>query len=147
MATNVANGEWQLSDASDFRVGLDEAESYCVYLKSIAARPKDFGFICKKLDAADHIGKGLRFSASVKTRLPEGASAQLWLRVDGDWKSRPANSFNNMYKQRIIGDSAWESYSVEVEVPNGSKEIVYGILLNGTGQVWLDEPKLENPQQ
>ena len=138
---------WQLSDKADFRTGVDQNEKHnsadSVYLKSVVPRPKEFGFIAKTIDAAAYAGKNLKMSASVKTDLPDGASAQLWLRVDGDWKQRPAECFDNMYKRRIKGRTDWQCYSVSVEVPISSQMIVYGVLLNGTGQVWLDDISLE----
>lgn len=139
---------WQLSDKTDFRTGLDANETHSssqsTYLKSVVPRPKEFGFIAKTVDPAAYVGKKLTLSAWVKTDLPDGASAQLWLRVDGDWKQRPAECFDNMFKGRIKGRKEWARYEVSVEVPPASQKIVYGVLLNGTGQLWLDDVLLED---
>lgn len=138
--------DWYISDKSDFRSGFEEietrSEKQCVYLKSVVPRPKSFGFLSKSIQPDEFIGKRLRFSSRVKTQLPEGASAQLWLRVDGDWKERP-ECFDNMYESRIKGVTDWTQYAVAVAVPTTSQKITYGILLNGTGQVWLDDVILE----
>lgn len=138
--------DWYLSDKSDFRSGIEETDEQsgkqCVYLKSVVPRPKSFGFLSKSVQPDEYIGKRVRFSSLVKTHLPEGASAQLWLRVDGDWKEKP-ECFDNMYESRIKGTTAWNQYAVAVDVPATSQKITYGILLNGTGQVWLDDVILE----
>jgi hypothetical protein len=137
---------WYISDKTDFQSGIDKTETHSgiesVYLKSVVPRPKEFGFISKSIQPEPYCGKRLKFTAWVKTSLAEGASVQLWLRVDGDWKQR-AGCFDNMYKRRIKGNTDWSHFEVEVEVPDTSKQIVYGALLNGTGQLWLDDMSLE----
>lgn len=141
---------WYLSDNRDFRSGIEMTDTHsggeCVYFKSVVALPKTFGFLSKSINAEGYVGKRIKLSAWVKTNLPEGASAQLWLRVDGDWKER-TDCFDNMFDSRIKGVTDWSLYEVAVNVPPKSKEIVFGILLNGTGQVWLDETMLETLQE
>lgn len=138
---------WLLSDKRAFKCGVDKNETRngteSVFLKSVVPRPRDFGSMNKIIDAALLVGKTLRMSAWLKTDLPEGASAQLWLRVDGDWKQRPAECFDNMFKRRVKGRNDWHHYEVSVEVPTPSQKIAYGVLLNGTGQLWLNDIMLE----
>ncbi|HEY9785501.1 MAG TPA: hypothetical protein V6D17_08885, partial [Candidatus Obscuribacterales bacterium] len=116
--TKASNADdWYLSDRSDFRSGVEEIDTQsgkkCVYLKSVAPRPKSFGFLSKSIPPDEYLGGRLRFSSFVKTQLPEGASAQLWLRVDGDWKEKH-ECFDNMYESRIKGTTEWTQYAVAV---------------------------------
>jgi erythromycin esterase len=138
---------WHLSDKQDFRSGEEATDTHsgkeCVYLKSVVPRPTTFGFLSKSIQPEPYIGKRLRMSGWIRAALPEGASAQLWLRVDGDWKEKPG-CFDNMHENRIRGSVDWSQYDVLVDVPATSKQIVFGILLNGTGQVWLDDVSLES---
>jgi hypothetical protein len=137
---------WHLSDGSQFESGIETKDTHsgaaCAYLKSIAQNPKDFGFISKSISPKEHFGKRLKMSAWVRTALAKGASAQLWLRVDGDWEEK-AGCFDNMYKRRIRGTTGWTEHDVEVDVPSASTLIVFGVLLNGSGQVWIDDVLLQ----
>lgn len=88
--TAEATAGWYLSDRRDFQSGIDatgkHGQGECIYLKSVVPRPKTFGFLSKSIDPTTFLRKRLKFHALLKTDLPDGASAQLWLRVDGDWK-------------------------------------------------------------
>lgn len=138
--------EWKVSNKIDFKIGTDKNATRngvpSIYLKSVVPRPRQFGFMAKSIQPDNYRCKKLRVSAWIKTDLPDGASAQLWLRVDGNWKKR-AECFDNMYKKRVKGVTEWQRCEVSVEVPTESINIVYGVLLNGTGTVWLDDIQLE----
>jgi RNA polymerase sigma factor (sigma-70 family) len=136
---------WFLSDAKEFDSGIDATDSHsgneCTYLKSIASKPKTFGFLSKSISAGPYLGKRLKMSAFVKTKLENEASAQLWLRADGAWKNR-AGCFDNMYERAIEGTTEWVKYEVAVDVPATANRVVFGVLLNGIGEVWIDEVSL-----
>jgi hypothetical protein len=139
------NTGWYLNDRAGFRMGVEALEGgggECVYLKSVMPRPKAGGFICKTVAAESYSGKRLRLSASIRTALPEGAGVQLWLRVDGPWKKKEG-CFDNMFERRIRGVTDWGQYQVEVDVPADGENIVYGVLLDGTGQLWMRDLVLE----
>jgi RNA polymerase sigma factor (sigma-70 family) len=139
---------WLLSDAKDFDSGIDTTDSHsgdeCAYLKSVASKPKSFGFLSKSIKPGLYLGNRIKMSAWVKTKLEDGASVQLWLRADGAWKNR-AGCFDNMYERAIEGTTEWASYDVAVDVPGTANRIVFGVLLNGIGQVWIDDVLLEMP--
>ena len=82
--------------------------------------------------------------ARLKTDMTKSAFAHLWLRVDGDWKKRPEGIFDNMHERRVNGKTKWATYEVAVDVPKGSREIVYGLILDKKGKVWMADLKL-NP--
>ena len=141
---------WLLSDSSDFKCGKDAQQTRSgndtVFLKSVVPRPKAFGSMQKEIEATHYAGKRIKMSALVKTELPDGAAVQLWLRVDGEWKQRQSECFDNMFNRRIKGLTDWQRHEVSVEVPADSKKIVYGVLLDGTGCVWLDGILIEECQ-
>jgi hypothetical protein len=146
MGANSMIEGWQVSNKHEFACGTDKNESHSghesLYLKSIVPRPKDFGFIHRSMNPDNYRGNKLTMSAWIKTMIPDRATVQLWIRVDGDWKER-AGCFDNMYDNRIKGTTDWRQYSVQVDVPLESTQIIYGAILNGTGQVWLDEFSFE----
>jgi RNA polymerase sigma factor (sigma-70 family) len=137
---------WFLSDAKDFESGIDVSDSHsgdeCAYLKSVASRPRTFGFLSKSIKPGPYLGNRLKMSAWVKTKLENEATVQLWLRADGAWKNR-VGCFDNMYKRAIAGATEWTKHAVSVDVPATAERILFGVLLNGKGKVWIDEVALE----
>ncbi len=137
--------DWQVSNAVDFKIWLDESiqrsgvPSIC--FKSMVVRPRYFGFISKSMPADSFAGKKLNLSVWIKTELTGGASAQLWLQVDGNWENR-SETLDTLYENRVKGVSQWQRYEVSTNVPADSTNIVYSVLLNGTGTVWLNDLKL-----
>jgi len=137
---------WFLSDAKEFDSGIDANDSHsgneCAYLKSVVSKPKTFGFLSKWIEPGPYLGNHLKMSAWVKTKLEAAATVQLWLRTDGPWKKR-ADCFDNMYERAIEGTNEWANHEVAVDVPEEAERVFFGVLLNGTGQVWIDDVSLE----
>jgi len=79
----------------------------------------------------------------VKAELAENSQVQLWLRVDGEWETKRKDVFDNMYKSRIVESIDWTKFEVAVNVPEGSKNVIFGVLILGEGQTWLDDVVLE----
>lgn len=52
-------------------------------------------------------------------------------------------SFDNMQQRPITGTSDWRSYTVVLDVPAESESISFGVLLAGTGKVWIDNVRFE----
>jgi hypothetical protein len=91
-------------------------------------------------------GKRVRFSANVKAdNVADWAG--LWMRID-DVNHRTNGvskvlGFDNMQRRPIKGTGGWKSYSVVLDVPEAATGIALGILLSGSGAVWLNGAKLE----
>lgn len=43
-----------------------------------------------------------------------------------------------MQGRPIKGTSGWKKYEIVLDVPNEASNIAFGALLNGTGQIWVD---------
>ncbi len=52
-------------------------------------------------------------------------------------------SFDNMQQRPIKGDADWKDYEVVLDVPEDAKGIFFGILLAGTGTVWMNSANFE----
>jgi len=130
----------------DFQIGLDTKEKHggtkSAYLESVVPKPRDFGNVTNWFDAKEYCGKRIKMSAWVKTKLTSG-TAQLWLRIDGDWDSVKAGSFDNMGDRPIRGTTDWTQHDLVVDVPETSTDIVFGFMLIGTGRAWLDDVSFE----
>ena len=62
------------------------------------------------------------------------AWAGLWMRIDA---GSVTAGFDNMQERPATGTTDWRSYSVVLDIPVGSTSVNFGILLHGTGKVWL----------
>ncbi len=91
--------------------------------------------------AKNYRNKRMRFSAYVRS---EGidAWAGLWMRVDGPIQHKWLG-FDNMQNRPIKGTTDWQKYAVVLDVPSESVNIAFGILLEGKGQVWLNDVQFE----
>ncbi|WP_242731665.1 hypothetical protein [Bacillus altitudinis] len=81
-------------------------------------------------------GERLQFSAFVKSEDVKG-SAGLWMRIDHS--SGEVLAFDNMMNRPITGTNGWNHFSVVLDISVKSEVIAFGILLNGQGQIWMDE--------
>lgn len=110
-------------------------------LASKVQRASGFGTMMQTFRADDYRGKRLRFTADVRAeRVDQWAG--LWMRVDGSRGG--VLSFDNMQNRPIKGTSPWTSYSVVLDVPSESGSISFGILLAGTGTVWIDNIRFDS---
>jgi len=109
------------------------------YLKAKMPSIEGFGTLMQDFRADHYLGKRVRFSAFVKT---EGAQdwAGLWMRVDKETKPL---AFDNMQGRPIKGTTDWVKYDVVLDVPQEATGIFFGVLLSGSGTVWLSQAKFE----
>lgn len=104
-------------------------------LHSVAPQPTGFGTLMQNVDASLYRGKRLRMTAFVKS-VDVAAWAGLWMRVDG---SSGVLSFDNMSKRPIKGKTEWAQYSVVLDVPDTANRVAFGVLLQGSGSVSVDD--------
>lgn len=151
MAENEKISGWYPSTtAPDYYVFIDTNEKHsgtkCASIKSIVDSPQPFGNITQSFEPDEYFGHRMRMTAWVKTKLVSGV-AQLWLRVDGGkgWKSGEiaAGKFDNMNDRPILGDTEWQKYELVVDVDKDNTAIVFGLMLIGAGQIWLDDVSFE----
>ena len=85
------------------------------------------------------MGRRVRFSAFVKTHEARDW-AGLWMRVDKGLKQLV---LDNMHDRPISGTSAWHRYEIVLDVPQDATGISFGVLLVGSGTVWLNDARFE----
>jgi len=129
---------------SDYETGLDNrivhSGTHSAYLRSIDEKARGFATLMQQIKSDRYRGERLRFSAFVKSMDVRG-SAGLWMRIDHS--SGEVLAFDNMMNRPIKGTNEWNHFSVVLDVPVKSEVIAFGILLNGHGQVWMDELSFE----
>lgn len=130
------------SQKDAYKIGLEkstERGGEVAYLKSIA-KTKGFGTIMQNFIPDDYLGKRVKLTAFVKSQDVK-SWAGMWFRVDG--AKGDVLSFDNMQDRPIKGTTGWKQYQIVLNVPKNSKGIAYGVLLAGSGTVWLDDFKFE----
>ena len=136
---------WYLagSKPAEYESGVDKQVQYnahpSAYLRSKAAVSEGFGTLMQDFRAEQYAGKRVRLTAFVRS---EGVQkwAGLWMRVD---KGRDSVAFDNMQNRPITGRNEWREYSVVLDVPQNATGIFFGVLLSGSGEVWVNSVKLE----
>ena len=132
------------SKPTSYKSGLDDMAGFqghpSAYLKSNVAAVAGFGTLMQDFRADHYLGKRVRFRALVKTESVQ-SWAGLWMRVDG--VAKPGVAFDNMHDRPIIGTTGWKQYDVVLDVPQDATSISLGVLLVGSGEVWLNSVKFE----
>ncbi|MEZ4864735.1 MAG: tetratricopeptide repeat protein [Caldilineaceae bacterium] len=133
----------------DYSIGTDSNEAYkgsaSGFLKSKVEKIDGFGTLMQSFRADLYVTQRLRMTAYAKSEAVEDW-AGLWMRVDGP-KPNKSLSFDNMQGRPIKGTTEWQEYQIVLEVPIESVNIAFGILLSGTGQVWVDDFRFEAVNQ
>ena len=105
----------------------------------------DFGTLMQMFKADDYRGPRYRLSAWIRSEDVKGW-AGLWMRVDGPETDETNESlaFDNMQRRPICGTTDWRVYRVVLDVPENATYIAFGILLSGSGRVWIDDVTFES---
>jgi hypothetical protein len=131
---------------SDFEMGLDTSVRHTgrasAFIEAKGKEPSGFGTLMQMADPGNLKGKRVRLSAYVKSERVEDW-AGLWFRVDGDARSNAFLAFDNMQDRPIKGTGDWTRVFIVLDVSQEAKALAFGILLNGTGRVWIDDLKFE----
>ena len=98
-----------------------------------------FGTMMQMFSARNWIGKRLKMSCFIKTNNAMKCGA--WMRIDKE--NGNLVQFDNMEKRSIIGTTDWNYYAIVLDVLEESASINFGIMLIGTGEVWIDGIKFE----
>ncbi len=131
------------SKPTEYESGVDTQTAYSghpsAYLKAKVPSVDGFGTLMQDFRADHYLGKRVRFSAFVKTEHAQDW-AGLWMRVDKESKQL---AFDNMQDRSIKGTTDWKRYDVVLDVPQDATGIFFGVLLSGSGTVWLSHAKFE----
>ncbi len=139
--TNSAPTGWFLagSKPANYQTGVDKSMIQngqpSAYLKSIVPVTDGFGTLMQEISASDYIGKRVRLRARVSSQ-DVGDWAGVWMRVD---KDKTMVAFDNMQNRAIKGTMPWKQCDVVLDVPEDASGIFFGILLSGSGEVWMSD--------
>ncbi|MGB7084337.1 MAG: hypothetical protein WBD47_02195 [Phormidesmis sp.] len=132
------------SHPEDYDMGADNGVTYSGdasgTIRALEGELEGFGTLMQVFDAENYQGQRLRLRGYVKAAAVEDW-AGLWMRVDG--ASNQVLGFDNMQNRPIRGTVDWQPYDVVLDVPAESSKIAFGLLLGGSGQVWMDDLQFE----
>jgi hypothetical protein len=102
--------------------------------------PEGFGTLMQMFRADSYRGKRYRLSAFIRA---EGVQdwAALWMRVDG--LDGELLAFDNMAERPIGGTIDWRVYRIVLDVTEVATYIAFGVLLSGSGRIWIDDVTFE----
>ena len=125
------------STPAQYSVATDASLTYLgkpsVALRANPGKPTGFVTLMQSFLPDGYSGKRVRLSGFVKSDQVDGW-AGLWMRIDAGYLTA---AFDNMQGRPVQGTTNWTQYSVVLDIPVGSTGVNFGILLDGTGTVWL----------
>ncbi len=136
------------SKPNDYKMGVSTEVRHndkpSAYIKSKHADVSNgFGTYMQTAKADDYLGKSVRMSAWIQSKDINGAGwAGMWFRVDGD-SAKKMLSFDNMGDRPIKGTTKWTKYETVLDVPAGAKDMAFGVLLYGGGEVYFTDVNFE----
>jgi hypothetical protein len=125
----------------DYEGGLDPAVvrdgQPCAFLRSTVPAPRSHGVIMQSIRSEKYAGGRIRFSAWLKAAGPDPQHGGLWVRVV------PQDRDSTLTHGQVHATHDWKLAAVVVDVPAGSSSIMFGLHLQGTGQVWFSGASFE----
>jgi C-terminal processing protease CtpA/Prc len=125
---------------SGYDLKIDEAErksgKYSVLIQSPAVIPANAFGSTSFTAPANYQGKEIELRGFLKLKDVADGFAGLFLRIDGDGG---VLGFDNMQSRGLAGSKDWTEYSIKLPFPEDGTRIVFGALLTGKGQVWVDD--------
>ncbi len=117
----------------------DDGKGACVVFWDLGVGDTEFGSLMQRCPVHYLAGKAIRLEAEIRTKQVKQWSG-LWLRADGE--HIPDLLFDNMSRRPIQGSTPWTKYVIDVQLPEETAWLNYGIVLAGQGTIWADNFRL-----
>lgn len=98
--------------------------------------PSKFGTLSQYCSADQYLGKRVRMTGYLKSENVKNW-AGMWFRVDDSKQKDVAMSFDNMSDRPIKNTTDWKKYEIVLDVPQQAGAMAFGVLLEGSGKVWI----------
>lgn len=137
---------WKLAGDKErsYSTAVDDSVKYegmpSAVLQSIDPSIHGFGTLMQKVVAQKYLRKRVRYSGRLKVENVNDSTG-LWLRIDGP--SGAVLDMDNMDNRGLKGTGDWKECSIVLDVPAEAKAIAFGVILRGTGKVWVSDLKFE----
>ena len=125
---------------SGYDLKIDESQrksgKYSVLIQSPAVIPAgSFGSTSFNIPA-NYLGREIELRGFLKLKDVADGFAGLFLRIDSE---SGVLQFDNMQSRALDGSKDWTEYSIKLPLPEDGTRVVFGALLTGKGQVWVDD--------
>lgn len=133
---------WVLAGTApkDYQVSVlpEKRESNNVVLLESVANPdpSKFGTLSQYCSADQYLGKRVRMTGYLKSENVKNW-AGMWFRVDDSKQKDVSLSFDNMSDRPIKNTTDWKKYEIVLDVPQEAGAMAFGVLLGGSGKVWI----------
>lgn len=98
--------------------------------------PSKFGTLSQYCSADQYLGKRVRMTGYLKSENVK-IWAGMWFRVDDSKQKDLSLSFDNMSDRPIKNTTDWKKYEIVLDVPQQAGAMAFGVLLEGSGKVWI----------
>lgn len=137
------------SQPNQYDMGVDHSEMHsgtrCGFLRCNTSEPKGFGTLMQMFEAGEMKDKRYRLTGWTKTTDVTNW-AGMWMRVDGPDRGKSL-AFDNMHERPIKGTNDWQRHEIVLDVPKQATFVAFGVLLNGSGQIWMDDFAFEEVEK
>lgn len=114
-----------------------------VLLESVAnPDPSKFGTLSQYCSADQYLGKRVRMTGYLKSENVKNW-AGMWFRVDDSRQKDVLLSFDNMSDRPIKNTTDWKKYEIVLDVPQEAGAMAFGVMLEGSGKVWISDISFE----
>jgi len=110
-------------------------------IKSIVKKISGFGTLMQNLKPDKYLGKKIKLTGFIKSK-DVSVNAGFWINTT-QGESGYALTYANTDENRIKGTTDWTRLEIVISVPKQATNILFGGVLQGTGQIWFDNLKLE----
>lgn len=133
---------WKRNNSDGYSMVVDKNVKHggkaSATIKFTCGDETSYASLSQVIAADEYRGKRVRLSGWMKSENTNLAG--FWMRLDGD---RRLLGFDNMMDRGVKGTTDWKRYEVVLDVPAATIVINFGTILDGKGQVWVDDLKLE----
>jgi hypothetical protein len=109
-------------------------------IRANAMSPRGSAMLAQSVRADAYRGRRLRLSGFMKTIGVNEGTAVLFLRVDGEGVVQTSDYMQN---RPLMLTTDWARQEIVVDIPRNAIGITFGMMLGGSGQIWLDDVALE----
>lgn len=102
---------------------------------------EDYATLNQTINAAGYHGQRIRMTIWLRAEAVEDWGGA-WLRVDGDTPGE-ALAFDNMQPRALRGNIPWAEHQLVLDVPKEATQLVYGLVLAGSGRLSGDDLKID----
>lgn len=105
-------------------------------------RNREWAVTVQMIDATPFRGRRVRLAGYLKS--DDLGSGGLWMRIDGIIDGEAAQiAVDNAEDRRLSDEQDWTPQEIVLDVPEESVTILYGAMISGDGELWVDALTIE----